>query len=75
MVPSMQKNFIKKGKYETTDGGKIVSGCRWYNDFMRRNKEVLQQGKLKIKNDVPGVPRKTFVTCTKVCTKQWWMRV
>jgi hypothetical protein len=41
---------LKRRKLATRDRGKIVAECRWYKEFKNCNKDVLKQGKCKVKD-------------------------
>jgi hypothetical protein len=44
------ESFKKIRNLATRDRGKMVAGCRWYKGFMSRNKDILKQGKCKVKD-------------------------
>jgi hypothetical protein len=50
--------FKKKRHLQTKDGERIVVERRWYNSFIKRNKEELRQGRCKIKDQ----KRRTWCT-------------
>jgi hypothetical protein len=52
------EEFKKKRNLPTRDGETIVVGQRWYESFIKRNKDVLKRGRCKVKDQ----KRRTWCT-------------